>query len=182
MTVSHPGAAHLQRYDLLLLVVDDLGVYSIRPQFLKLPIDRNIPVRCGLMGEYQGGTVSIGPRSNRIWKNRTFKTASCLATYFVCARAGQGIRAMLSGAVPDNLRVGCCSDSRVSWGWRTIEWVKAVCIIRTYPPLYVLGIFATRLAIISIAQCLASRDLLLLLLTFLPIFGPLRPLSVLILR
>ena len=44
VTVAHPGAAHFQRYDLLVLVFDDPGVYSIRSQFLKFPIDRNIPV------------------------------------------------------------------------------------------------------------------------------------------
>ena len=66
-------------------------------------------------------------------------------------------------------------------GWRTIEWVKAVRIIPTYPPPYVLGMFTTRLATKSIAQCLAPRRLLWLLPTSLAIFGPLRPLSVLIL-
>ena len=64
------------------------------------------------------GTVSIRPKSNRIWINRTSKTASCLATYFVCASAGQADQmwAMLSGAVPHNLHVGSLLGlTRVLW-------------------------------------------------------------------
>ena len=65
------------------------------------------------MDEYQGGTVSIRPRSNRISKN-----ASCLATYFVCASAGEAdkMSAMLSGTVPHNLHVeSLLGLTRVLW-------------------------------------------------------------------
>ena len=49
----------------------------------------------------------IRPRSNRMSKNRKFKTASCLAMYFVCPSAGQVDKmcTMCSGAVPHNLHV-----------------------------------------------------------------------------
>ena len=55
------------------------------------------------MGEYQLGTESKRPKSNRI-----FKTASCVATYFVCASTGQADKmlAMPCGALPHNLLVG----------------------------------------------------------------------------
>ena len=134
------------------------------------------------MGEHQGGTMSIRPISNKISKNRTFKTASCLATYLFVQVRGKRIR-----CEPFSLALylitytlGHYSDSRVSCGWSTIEWVEAARIMRTYPPLYVLDMFATRLATKSIAQCLVPRHLILLLPTSLASFGPLRPLSVLI--
>ena len=67
-------------------------------------------------------------------------------------------------------------------GWCIIGWtVKAVRIIPIYLPLYGLGMFATCVAIKSITQCLTPFLLLLLLPTSLAIFGPLRPLSALIL-
>ena len=63
---------------------------------------------CGLVGEYHGGDASISPRSSIMSKNRTFRTASCLARYFVWPNAGQAesIWAVLSGAVPHSLQVG----------------------------------------------------------------------------
>ena len=90
--------------------------------------------------------MSIRPGSNRISKNRTFTTASCLATYFVCASAGQAdkMEPWSLALCRITYTLGRCLDSHVSCVWRTIEWVIAVRIIRTYPPPYVLGIFATR--------------------------------------
>ena len=98
-------------------------------------------------------------RPNRISKNRTFKTASCLATYFVCASAGQAVRCEACSLALYRITysLGRCSESRVFGGWCSIEWVEAVRIIRTYPPLYVLGTFVTRLATKSITKCLAPR-------------------------
>ena len=101
--------------------------------------------------------MSIRPRSNRISKNGTFKTAPCLATYFHLFVQAQGERIRCEPCSLALYRITYtldhCSDSRVSCGWRTIEWVKAGRIIRTYPLLYVLDMFATRLATKSIVQC-----------------------------
>ena len=46
-------------------------------------------VDIALVGEYHGGDASISPGSSMMSKNRTFRTASCLARYFVWANAGQ---------------------------------------------------------------------------------------------
>ena len=110
--IAHPGAAHLHRYNLLLLVVYYLRINSVGLEILVLSEDWDVPVclcihrqtgtypqyacayapsytGCGLVGEYHGGDASISPRSSIMSKNRTFRTASCLARYFVWANAGQ---------------------------------------------------------------------------------------------
>ena len=66
--------------------------------------------------------------------------------------------------------MGRCSDARVSCGWRTIEWVKTVRINRTYPPLYVLGMVATRLATIELLVTFSCCNQLPL-----PFLGPYVP-------
>jgi len=73
---------------------------------------------------------------------------------------------MLSGAVPHNLHAG--SMLWLMCGWHTIRWVKAVPLIWTYPPLYVVSMITTWLANKIIAQCLATHLLLLLLPTWAP--------------
>ena len=62
--------------------------------------------------------MSISPKSQIILKNWTFRTASCLARYLVCASAGQADKmwAMPSGAVPHSLHAeSLLSLTRVLW-------------------------------------------------------------------
>ena len=62
------------------------------------------------MDDYHGGSGSIRPKSKMISKIRTFKTASCLARYLVCASAGHADKmwAMPYGAVPHSLHAQTC--------------------------------------------------------------------------
>ena len=124
LTIAHPGAAYLPRYNLLLLVVYYPHINSVGPKILVLSLDWEVPVyRCMRSLIYQLWLSWWIPpwrhfKKSQVFydvKNRTFRTASCLARYFVWANAGQAEStwAMLSGAVPHSLQVG--SLAGVAW-------------------------------------------------------------------
>ena len=187
--VAYPGAALLQHYDLVMLVVDNLGIYYICAQFLKLSVNRNIPIclylhcfidSCSWVNAKEAQCL---PGPDQIGSRRPLRLCHVLSCTLFKQVQGQYIRCKPCSLVlyPISFMLSHCSDSCPSCGWRTIRWVKAVALIWTYPPLYVMGMITTWLANKSIAQCLATHLLLLLLPTCLAIFGSLSPLSVLIL-
>ena len=115
--------------------------------------------------------MSIRSKSQMILKNRTFRIASCLARYLVCASAGQADKmwAMLSGAVPHSLLAeSLLSLTRID-GWCTTVWVIGVCRAQTCLQWSVLGRFTSHSATKSAAQHLAFHLFLFPLLAFLAI-------------
>ena len=92
LTIAHTGAAHLHRYNLLLLVVYYPRNISVDPKILVFSVDWDVPV-CLCMRSliYRLWLSWWRPRWRRFNKSqvfydvkiRTFGTASCFARYFI---------------------------------------------------------------------------------------------------
>ena len=100
----------------------------------------------GFTGEYQGGTDAMSPRSYTISKNMVFKAALCRVRYLFWAMAVQSARTWgtLSGTLSQSLHV--TTPVNPSSEKHKALLAGAAHKAQTYPPLYVSGSFAIRLA------------------------------------